>query len=107
MPHPTRLGSGDWQRAKARVKRAVAALAKDLLALYAAREILPGHAFPTDTPWQAELEASFPYIETPDQATAISAVKRDMETRRPMDRLVCGDVGYGKTEVPSAPRSRP
>ncbi len=99
MPHPTRLGSGDWQRAKARVKRAVALLAKDLLALYAAREVLPGHAFPSDTPWQAELEASFPYIETPDQATAISAVKRDMETPRPMDRLVCGDVGYGKTEV--------
>ena len=99
MPHPTRLGSGDWQRAKARVKRAVAALAKDLLALYAAREVLTGHAFPPDTPWQTELEASFPYVETPDQVTAISAVKRDMETPRPMDRLVCGDVGYGKTEV--------
>jgi len=98
-PHLTRLGSGDWQRAKARVKRAVALLAKDLLALYAAREVLPGHAFPPDTPWQMELEASFPYVETPDQLEAISAVKRDMETARPMDRLVCGDVGYGKTEV--------
>ncbi|HSP54019.1 MAG TPA: transcription-repair coupling factor, partial [Dehalococcoidia bacterium] len=99
MPRPTRLGSGDWQRAKARAKRAVAALAQELLVLYAAREVLPGHAFPPDNPWQAELEASFPYIETPDQAAAITAVKGDMETPRPMDRLVCGDVGYGKTEV--------
>ena len=99
MPTPTRLGSGEWARAKSRVRRAVQALAKDLLALYAAREAMPGYAFPADTAWQSELEASFPYVETPDQLAAISAVKRDMETPRPMDRLVCGDVGYGKTEV--------
>jgi transcription-repair coupling factor (superfamily II helicase) len=99
MPQPTRLGSGDWQRAKARVKRAVAALARDLLVLYAAREVAPGHAYPPDTPWQMELEAAFPFVETPDQLSAIKAVKRDMEQPRPMDRLVCGDVGYGKTEV--------
>ncbi len=98
-PHPTRLGSGDWQRAKQRVRKAVQALAKDLLVLYAAREIVPGYAFQRDTAWQAELEASFPYVETPDQQAAITAVKRDMESARPMDRLVCGDVGYGKTEV--------
>ena len=94
-----RLGSGDWERAKARVHRAVQEMARELLELYAAREIAPGHAFSPDAPWQAELEASFPYLETPDQARAVAEVKRDMEERRPMDRLVCGDVGYGKTEV--------
>jgi transcription-repair coupling factor (superfamily II helicase) len=99
MPHPTRLGSGEWQRAKARVKKSMQVLARELLALYAAREVLPGRAFPPDTAWQMELEASFPYVETPDQLAAISAVKQDMETPRPMDRLICGDVGYGKTEV--------
>ncbi|MDO8614916.1 MAG: transcription-repair coupling factor [Dehalococcoidia bacterium] len=98
-PHLTRLGSGEWQRAKQRVRGAVALLARDLLQLYAAREALPGHAFPPDAPWQMELEASFPYVETADQTAAIAAVKRDMETPRPMDRLVCGDVGYGKTEI--------
>ena len=81
------------------MRKAVQALARDLLELYAAREVLPGHALPPDTPWQQELEASFPYVETPDQLAAIAAVKQDMETPRPMDRLVCGDVGYGKTEV--------
>jgi transcription-repair coupling factor (superfamily II helicase) len=99
QPHLTRLASGEWQRAKARVRRAVQALAKDLLALYAAREVLQGYGYSQDTAWQMELEASFPYIETPDQRAAIEAVKQDMETPRPMDRLVCGDVGYGKTEV--------
>jgi transcription-repair coupling factor (superfamily II helicase) len=98
-PIPTRLGTGDWARAKARAKRAVAELAKDLLQLYAAREALPGYAYPPDTAWQSELEASFPYVETADQMSAINCVKRDMESGRPMDRLVCGDVGYGKTEV--------
>ena len=97
-PHLTRLGSGDWQRAKQRVRRAVQRLARDLLDLYAAREVLPGHAFSPDGAWQAELEASFPYLETPDQLAAIAAVKRDMESPRPMDRLVCGAVGYGTTE---------
>jgi transcription-repair coupling factor (superfamily II helicase) len=99
QPHLTRLASGEWQRAKARVRKAVQALAKDLLALYAAREVLNGHAYSPDSPWQMELEASFPYVETPDQIAAISAVKQDMEAPRPMDRLVCGDVGYGKPEV--------
>jgi len=99
QPHLTRLASGEWQRTKARVRRAVRALARELLALYAAREVLPGYPYPADTPWQAELEASFPYVETADQMSAINEVKRDMEAARPMDRLVCGDVGYGKTEV--------
>ncbi len=98
-PRLTRLGSGDWQRAKRRVRRAVHELAQELLSLYSARELLPGHSFSGDTPWQAELEASFPYVETADQMAAIAEVKRDMERPRPMDRLVCGDVGYGKTEV--------
>ncbi|MBI1886255.1 MAG: transcription-repair coupling factor, partial [Chloroflexi bacterium] len=98
-PRLTRLGSGDWQRAKHRVRRAVVELARELLTLYAAREVVPGYAFPPDTPWQLELEASFPYVETADQLAAIADVKRDLETARPMDRLVCGDVGYGKTEV--------
>jgi transcription-repair coupling factor (superfamily II helicase) len=94
-----RLGSGDWLRAKARAKAAAENVARDLLALYAAREAKPGHSFGFDAPWQAELEASFPYVETPDQLQAIDEVKQDMEKMRPMDRLLCGDVGYGKTEV--------
>jgi len=98
-PHVTRLSSGDWQRAKQRVRRAVRELARELLSLYAARELVQGHAYAADSAWQTELEASFPYVETTDQLAAITAVKRDMETARPMDRLVCGDVGYGKTEV--------
>jgi transcription-repair coupling factor (superfamily II helicase) len=99
VPTLTRLGSQEWARAKERVRRAVADLARELLALYAAREVLSGHAFPPDSPWQVELEASFPYVETSDQLLAIRQVKQDMEQPRPMDRLVCGDVGYGKTEV--------
>ncbi len=99
QPRVTRLGSGEWQRAKQRVRKAVQALAKELLSLYAARVVVPGHAYPVDTAWQMEMEASFPYVETTDQVAAIAAVKRDMEAARPMDRLVCGDVGYGKTEV--------
>ncbi|MCH7812070.1 MAG: transcription-repair coupling factor, partial [Chloroflexi bacterium] len=98
-PALTRLGSQEWSRAKARVRRAVAELAHELLELYAARELLPGRAVPPDTPWQQELEASFPYVETADQLAAVEEVKADMERPRPMDRLVCGDVGYGKTEV--------
>jgi transcription-repair coupling factor (superfamily II helicase) len=99
MPHPTRLGSGEWQRARERVKKAVQVLARELLTLYAAREVLPGHSYAPDTPWQMEMEAAFPYVETPDQVHAIIAVKQEMESARPMDRLICGDVGYGKTEV--------
>jgi len=98
-PQLSRLGGTDWLRTKQRVRKAVTDLAEELLALYAARADAPGHPFGPDSPWQAELEASFPYEETPDQLRAIAEVKADMETRRPMDRLVVGDVGYGKTEV--------
>jgi transcription-repair coupling factor (superfamily II helicase) len=98
-PSVHRLGTADWARVKAQAKRAVEDIAKDLLELYSAREVIPGHAFPPDAPWQAELEAAFPYIETKDQLAAVEAVKTDMEQSKPMDRLVCGDVGYGKTEV--------
>ncbi|MGI6362768.1 MAG: transcription-repair coupling factor [Bacillota bacterium] len=93
------LGGGDWLRVKARVKESVKKLAFDLLELYAARQAAVGHAFSPDSPWQRELEDSFAYQETSDQLKAIEEVKRDMESPRPMDRLLCGDVGYGKTEV--------
>ncbi len=98
-PALSRLGGTEWARTKQRVRRAVTNLAEELLALYAAREAAVGHAFGPDSPWQAELEASFPYEETPDQLRALAEVKGDMESARPMDRLVVGDVGYGKTEV--------
>jgi transcription-repair coupling factor (superfamily II helicase) len=98
-PSLSRLGGGEWGRTKARVRKAVADLAADLLRLYAARAAAEGYAFAPDTPWQQELEASFPYEETVDQLRAIDEVKDDMETARPMDRIVVGDVGYGKTEV--------
>ena len=94
-----RLGSAAWQKQKSRAKQAIQEMAEELIKAYAARQALPGYAFKPDTVWQRELEASFPYEETPDQATAIDEVKRDMEAARPMDRLICGDVGYGKTEV--------
>ena len=98
-PSLSRLGGGEWARTTARVRRAVAVLAEDLLRLYAARAAAEGHPFAPDTPWQQELEASFPYEETLDQLRAIDDVKADMETARPMDRIVVGDVGYGKTEI--------
>jgi transcription-repair coupling factor (superfamily II helicase) len=98
-PQLSKLGGTEWLKTKQRVRKAVADLAEELLALYAARANAPGHAFATDTPWQAEMEASFPYEETPDQLRAVVEVKLDMEAGRPMDRLVVGDVGYGKTEV--------
>ncbi len=98
-PSLSRLGTMDWARTKDRVRRAVTDLANDLLQLYAQREVSEGHAFSPDQPWQQELEASFPYVETPDQLRAIHEVKTDMESPRPMDRVIVGDVGYGKTEV--------
>jgi transcription-repair coupling factor (superfamily II helicase) len=98
-PSLTRLGTSEWARIKERVRRAVTDLAQELLNLYAAREVLPGHAFSPDQPWQQELEAAFPYVETADQLRAIQEVKADMESPRPMDRVIVGDVGYGKTEV--------
>ncbi len=94
-----RLGSGAWQKTKARAQRAIQDMAEGLIRAYAARQALKGHAFPPDAVWQRELEASFPFEETPDQLRAIAEVKQDMESDRPMDRLICGDVGYGKTEV--------
>jgi len=98
-PALSRLGSPEWRSIKSHVKEAVQEVAEDLLELYAKRSVIHGHAFERDTPWQQELEASFPYIETEDQARVILEVKDDMELPRPMDRLICGDVGYGKTEV--------
>ena len=98
-PTLTRLGGGQWQRAKARVRGAVAEIADELLEIHAARETEPGIAIESDTPWQIELEASFPYVETLDQHRAIEEVRRDQEAAKPMDRLIVGDVGYGKTEV--------
>ncbi len=98
-PQLSKLGGTEWLRTKQRVRKAVTDLADELLELYASRTRVPGHAFSPDTPWQAEMEASFPYEETPDQLRATVEVKADMEVGRPMDRLVVGDVGYGKTEV--------
>jgi transcription-repair coupling factor (superfamily II helicase) len=98
-PTITRLGSGEWNRARNRVRRAVREIARDLLELYARREHAAGFAFPPDTVWQRELESSFAFVETPDQLRALAEVKLDMESSRPMDRLLVGDVGYGKTEI--------
>jgi transcription-repair coupling factor (superfamily II helicase) len=98
-PHINRLGTAEWERVKASTKKAVEEIADDLLALYASREVVAGYAFSPDTLWQAELEASFPYVETDAQLRALDEIKADMERNRPMDRLICGDVGYGKTEV--------
>ncbi len=99
QPPLHQLGGMLWQRQKLTAERAIMDLAANLLEIQAARNILEGHAFSPDTAWQHEFEAAFIYDETPDQITAIEEVKRDMESRRPMDRLICGDVGYGKTEV--------
>jgi transcription-repair coupling factor (superfamily II helicase) len=99
QPALHRLGGADWQKAKGRARKAVKEIAGELIRLYAARTSAPGHAFGPDTPWQRELEDAFPYIETPDQLGAIDEVKADMEKPYPMDRVICGDVGYGKTEI--------
>jgi transcription-repair coupling factor (superfamily II helicase) len=98
-PRLNRLGTTEWQAVKRRAKQAAEEIARELLELYAARELAAGHAFGPDEPWQTELEAAFPYFETEDQLRAIADVKADMEKPKPMDRLICGDVGYGKTEV--------
>ena len=94
-----RLGGADWAKAKGRARKAVRQIASELIRLYSARMASPGFAFGPDTPWQRELEDAFPYVETPDQLGAIDEVKHDMERPVPMDRLICGDVGYGKTEI--------
>ncbi|MGH3310726.1 MAG: transcription-repair coupling factor [Streptomyces sp.] len=99
QPSLHRLGGADWTKTKARAKKAVKEIAADLIKLYSARMAAPGHAFGQDSPWQRELEDAFPYAETPDQLTTIGEVKEDMEKSVPMDRLICGDVGYGKTEI--------
>ena len=102
LDHPpslTRLGTQEWRRAKERVERSTREMAAELLTLYASRELAEGYPFSPDTPWQTELEESFPFEETPDQLSTIGEVKSDMESTKPMDRLVCGDVGYGKTEI--------
>ena len=98
-PALDRLGGTTWAKAKTRVKKAMRDMAEELLKLYAARKAVPGHAFAADTHWQQEFEDAFPYPLTPDQASAVTDIKRDMEWATPMDRLLCGDVGYGKTEV--------
>jgi len=98
-PRLHRLGSGEWNKVKKKVKKSVEELARELLSIYKARKNIEGHAFSSDHPWQKEFEAQFPYEETPDQLKAINEVKADMEKNYPMDRLVCGDVGYGKTEI--------
>jgi transcription-repair coupling factor (superfamily II helicase) len=98
-PTLSRLGSLEWVRSKDRARASAEDIAEELLNIYAAREVAPGFAYSPDNNWQMELEASFPYVETPDQLTAIAQIKEDMSHARPMDRLVCGDVGYGKTEV--------
>lgn len=99
QPRLYKLGSGEWVRVKQRVKESVRRMAEELLQLYAARQALEGHAFSKDTVWQKEFEDAFPYEETEDQLRATAEIKRDMEQPRPMDRLLCGDVGFGKTEV--------
>ncbi len=99
LPTLNKLGGSDWAKTKGRARKAVKEIAAELVQLYAARQSSPGHAFGPDTPWQAELEDAFAYTETPDQLVAINEVKADMRRSVPMDRVVCGDVGYGKTEI--------
>jgi transcription-repair coupling factor (superfamily II helicase) len=98
-PALDRIGGADWSKRKGRARKAVRQIAGELIQLYAARQAAPGRSFGPDTPWQRELEDAFAYVETPDQASTIDEVKRDMERPVPMDRVICGDVGYGKTEI--------
>ena len=99
MPALSKLGGSDWTNTKHKARKAVREIAAELVQLYAARQAAPGHAFGPDTPWQREMEDAFPFTETVDQLTAINEVKADMEKPVPMDRVICGDVGYGKTEI--------
>ena len=99
VPRLTHLGTGEWNKTRVRARNAVEVVAGQYLSLYAARSVKPGYAFSPDGEWQHELESAFPYVETIDQLEAIAAVKKDMETPKPMDRLICGDVGFGKTEI--------
>ena len=99
QPALTKMGGADWEKTKAKARKAVKEIAQELIRLYAVRQATKGHAFGPDTPWQRELEDSFPYVETPDQLVTIDEVKADMEKPMPMDRLLTGDVGYGKTEI--------
>ena len=99
LPTLNKLGGSDWSKTKSKARKAVRDIAASLVQLYAARQSAPGHAFAPDTPWQREMEDSFPFTETPDQASAIDEVKADMEKAVPMDRVISGDVGYGKTEI--------
>jgi len=98
-PTISKLGGANWNKIKEKAKKSVKKVAIDLIKLYAQRSKEKGYKFPNDGPWQSELEDSFPYALTPDQAKATTQVKSDMESEKPMDRLVCGDVGFGKTEV--------
>ncbi|EEH65189.1 transcription-repair coupling factor [Actinomyces urogenitalis DSM 15434] len=98
-PTLNKMGGADWAKTKSKARKAVREIAGELVRLYAARSATSGHAFAPDTPWQSELEESFPYTETADQLATIDEVKSDMEKAQPMDRLICGDVGYGKTEI--------
>ena len=99
QPTLDKMGGGEWQKRKGRARKAVREIAAELIRLYAARMSAPGHKFGPDSPWQRELEDAFAYVETPDQLAAINEVKTDMEQPHPMDRVICGDVGYGKTEI--------
>lgn len=99
VPRLSKMGGADWKRTTTKAAKAITELAEELLRLYAQRQVLPGHAFAPDTEWQKEFEEEFPYEETPDQLKCIAEIKSDMESPQPMERLLCGDVGYGKTEV--------
>lgn len=96
VPRLSKMGGNDWKRTTAKAAKAITELAEELLRLYAQRQIMPGHAFSPDCQLQKDFEAAFPYEETPDQLKAIAEIKADMEKPQPMERLLCGDVGYGK-----------